>query len=66
MSKEFEQEAKCCLNPNNLQETMRTKESRGVFVWFKCKVCDQYFLVNAPEKDCKQGYESKEKRKTLS
>jgi len=64
--KDFYKEGFCCLEPYNLEETMRVKEGRGVFVWLKCKVCDQLVLSNPKKKSVYVPETAKEaKRKVV-
>ena len=51
---------KCCLNSENLVETMRREEVIGTFVWLKCKVCNQVMLTSLQKKN---SYESREREK---
>jgi hypothetical protein len=51
MSQEMNNQKKyCCFDVSNLKEETRTEEKKGIFVWMKCKVCNQLMLTTLPKK----------------
>jgi len=55
----YENDKKCCLNPKNIEVTLRRTEGSKEFIWLKCRICESVVLKSKAKKKFRALHDQK-------